>query len=56
MPEIMLAIMEALFSGIEEEEAINDLKDYSPERYVHNGHQRNFRQSQRNCGTDPKRF
>lgn len=49
MPEIMLTIMEALFSGIEEK-AINDLKDHSPERYVHNGHQRNFRQFRTSFG------
>lgn len=45
----MLVIMEALFSGIEEE-AINDLLGHFPERYVHNGHQRNFRQFRTSFG------
>lgn len=49
MPRIHFAIMEALFSGIEER-AIERMRNQDPGRFVLNGHQRNQRQFRTSLG------
>jgi hypothetical protein len=49
MPRIHFAIMEALFSGIEER-AIERMRNQDPGRFVLNGHQRNQRQLRTSLG------